>query len=210
MRLLYSLALAIAFIAAPLVAQGNQSDSSATLIPAGLGTLKQDAIALRFTSGNLEIRLTPLDEPIIRLLSPDAYQALSGLVTSNRTRIDSIASARGALQPGVALVAFFSATANTRFDPRQMIIVLPSRRMTPLGIIPLMPGFSNQQLDAREQVTGILVYDRRFPTTEAFQVQYLSTVNRDWEMILPRLQSERTRILGLTTKSSSDTTGTQP
>src|SRR5690349_14744137 len=46
-----------------------QSDSAPGLPPAGFGTLRQDDISLRLDNSSLQIRATPLDESIIRLLS---------------------------------------------------------------------------------------------------------------------------------------------
>ncbi len=55
-------------------------DAGGLLLPPGLGTLHQDQISLRLQSGDLLIKITPLDEGIIRLTAPDTYERLRGLV----------------------------------------------------------------------------------------------------------------------------------
>ena len=62
---------------------GSPSETSqeapGTLVPPGYGTLLQDQISLRLQSGSLLIKVTPLDEGIIRLTAPDTYERLKGL-----------------------------------------------------------------------------------------------------------------------------------
>ena len=70
----------------PRLPPAGQSDTQGdTLdpnwIPAGFGTLRQDDIALKVSpASGLQVRAIPLDERIIRLLSPDSYRSLRELV----------------------------------------------------------------------------------------------------------------------------------
>src|SRR5690349_21506610 len=66
-------------------------DTTATVsVPAGFGSLRQDDIAIRLEPQGLIIRAIPLDEDVIRLLTPDSYRALRDLEESNRTSIAGI------------------------------------------------------------------------------------------------------------------------
>ncbi len=168
----------------------------------GLGQLNQDVITLRLSRGTLEVRIVPLEERLIRLLAPDAYQSLHLLLQSQRKRIDSIAAARGVREPGVALVSFYGLAPATRFDPAVLSISLRNQQYRPIGTVPLSPTFSNQQLDVREQASGLFVYERQLPTQEPFTVRYLDSTNDDWERRLTRLDSERARILGRTRRGT--------
>lgn len=184
----------VAVSAAP--AQGTRGDSSASQLPVGQGRLNQDIITLRLGTGSLEIRLVPLEEGVLRLLSPDGYQALSRLVADQRTRLDSLPATRGLRTPGLVLVTFYGLAPNSRFDPQLLTLTLRSQSYRPVAILPLSPGFSSQQLDVRGQATAIFVYERPLPVFESFTVSYLSAVNSEWERKLQRLNNERTRIMG--------------
>src|SRR5690606_17424360 len=100
----------------PPVASAADSSSDPALPPAGFGQFNQDVITLRLRSGSLEIRVVPLDERVLRLLSNDGYNSLRALVAGQQARIDSIARRAGVQEPGIALVTFFASTPNTRFD----------------------------------------------------------------------------------------------
>ena len=72
-------------------AQRPVADTVPGLPPPGFGTLRQDDISLRLTISNLQVRATPLDESIIRLLSPDSYRAMSELKRSKSEAIAAVA-----------------------------------------------------------------------------------------------------------------------
>lgn len=177
-------------------AQVTHGDSSASQLPIGQGRLNQDIITLRLGTGSLEIRLVPLEEGVLRLLSPDGYQALSRLVADQRARLDSLPATRGLRTPGLALVTFYGLAPNSRFDPQLLTLTLRNQLYRPVAILPLSPSFSNQVLDVRGQATAIFVYERPLPVFESFTVSYLSSVNTEWERKLQRLNNERARIIG--------------
>ena len=70
-------------------------DSSRLLVPAGYGSLKQEDIAIRVARGGLQVQAIPLDETIIRVLSPDSYRALREQLASRRPSLDSLARRTG-------------------------------------------------------------------------------------------------------------------
>lgn len=201
-RRLAPLATLVVLLALPACARaqvGAHGDSvGVEEIQPGYGRLNQDVITLRLRSGTLEVRVVPLEERLIRLLAPDAYQSLHQLLLSQRKRIDSIAATRGVREPGVALVSFYGLAPATRFDPAVLSISLRNQQYRPIGTVPLSPSFSNQQLDVREQASGLFIYERQLPTQEPFTVAYLDRTNEEWEGRLSRLETERARILGRT------------
>lgn len=176
----------------------TQADSLAeeALPPVGYGQFNQDAITLRLRSGPLEIRVVPLDERVLRLLSPDGYRSLRQLIDANQPRIDSIADRANVAHPGIALVSFFAITPGTRFDPNLLFVTQRNRLMRPIGVIPLSPAMSAQQLDVHSQATGLFLLDELIPVTERFSVSYLGATSDDWERRLGRLDAERSRIRG--------------
>lgn len=180
----------------PLPAQGTRGDSAASQLPIGQGRLNQDIITLRLGTASIEIRLVPLEEGVLRLLSPDGYQALSRLAAEQRGRLDSLPATRGLRMPGLALVTFYGLAPNSRFDPQLLTLTLRNQLYRPVAILPLSPNFSSQQLDVRGQATAIFVYERPLPVLESFTVSYLSATNSEWERKLQRLNAERARIIG--------------
>src|SRR3954462_972357 len=64
-------------------------------IPPGYGTLRRDDVAVRLSTGTIEIQVLPLEEQVIRLLAPDTYRSLTELVQS-RTADIADAGARAA------------------------------------------------------------------------------------------------------------------
>lgn len=179
------------------VSPAGTDSTSADELPVGRGQLSQDHITVRLRSGaTLDIRVLPLDERVMRLLANDAYASLRALTNAHGRRIDSIAASRGVRQPGLALVSFFGLAPSTRFDPEVLTLSLRNRSYRPIGIIPLTATFSSQQLDAGGSASGLIIYEERLPVTEPFTVSYLDAVSDEWERRLPRLETERGRILG--------------
>jgi hypothetical protein len=193
-------AVACASPAAPItpsaVAQGTSTDSMASQLPIGQGRLNQDVLTLRVGTGSLDIRFVPLEESVMRLLSQDGYRALSTMISDQRAMLDSLSLRRGVREPGLALVTFYGLAPNTRFDPQLLTVSLRNQLYRPVAILPLSPSFSNQQLDVRGQATAIFVFERPLPVLEPFTVSYLTSTTSEWERKLPRLNAERSRILG--------------
>lgn len=164
------------------------------LVPAGHGQLPQDAITLLLRSGNVEIRFTPLDERVTRLLSPDGYQALQQLINRHRVQIDSATVRLGIRNAGLVLVTYFALAADTRFDPQLLNINSRNRLVRPGAVIPLSPAFSNQQLNVGAQAMGLYIFEEPVPVTEPFSIEYLDASTADWERRLTRFDRERARI----------------
>ena len=174
-------------------------DSSvAGLVPPGHGQLNQDAITLILRSGSIEIRFTPLDERVTRLLSNDNWQSIQNLVSANAARIDSTAERHSITRPGIAMVTFFGLRNDARFDPQLLTISSRSRVLRPAGIVPLSASFSAQQLEVGTQAMGLFLFDDELPVMEPFSLEYLDATSNDWERRLTRFDRERGRILSRT------------
>lgn len=198
--------LLLALLAAPAGATAQvigPADTTVSKLPIGAGRLNQDVLTLRLGTGSLDIRFLPLEEDLLRLLAKDGYDALQALIAEQRQGIDSVARRRGVTRPGIALVTFYGLAPNTRFDPLQLTVALRGQPIRPIGALPLSAAFSSQQLGPRDAASGLVLFDRALPVREAFSIRYLSVETEDWERRLPRLNQERSRILG---RSSTDPT----
>ena len=177
----------------PAVAQGAGPGVS-DLPPVGYGSLKQSDLALQGSNDEIEVRFVPLDERVTRLLAWDAYESLRSLVSSRRRQIDSVASSAGVSNPGLALVTFFGRRAAARYDPQTLTIQVRNRVFRPLGIVPFTPRFTSQQLDVRQQVSAIYLFEETIPVTDAFTVAYRGVTSSDWSEKRTTLDRERARV----------------
>ncbi len=187
----------------PAVAQQRDSTLGAGDLPLDHGRLRQDDIALDWTRTTLAIRFVPLDERVVRLLAPDAAQSLHALLKPEQTRIDSIATMRGLRNPGIALVTFHALAPGTRFDPQLLTISVRGQLFRSIGVVPLSVAFSNDQLDVRSAAIGLVLFDHDIPVRESFVANYAESTSADWGQRLPRLETERSRILA-TVRSAAD------
>lgn len=183
------LAAAAGLAPAPLAAQTTD------LPPAGLGTLRQDAVAVRLTTGNLAVRALPLDERVIRLLSPDTYAALHGLYQSRATDVVSAARAAGRDSALAFLVTFFALQPQVNFNPDQIYLSSQNNFYRPLAILPLTPRWSEYRIDQRQQASAIYLFDAAIPVLQPFTFFYGDVSSDAWETSISTLAGERARVL---------------
>jgi hypothetical protein len=161
-----------------------------TLLPAGFGTLRQDEITVSIRSGALLVKVTPLDEALIRLLAPDTYDRLSSL---RRSRSEE-ASRTMMREPELFLVSFFSYQPDTSFQPEDLQIVYQSRLLRPSTIVALTTNWGRQRLDQQETQAAIYAFDAEIDFAQVLTVRYGTEQSEEWRQILTRLENERGQI----------------
>jgi hypothetical protein len=167
-------------------------DTTSQLIPAGFGTLRQDDIALRVQQLGLQVRAIPLDETVIRVLSPDSYRALRELVASQRSRIADVQQRTGMQRLSLWYVSFFGVEqGETRFSPMEFIITNVGRDFRPLDVVPLSPGFGLQRLRQREVQHGLYIFDGQVDVNQPLTIAYETARNAEWPVFLQRVERER-------------------
>lgn len=191
----------------PAGAQDGAQDPAGALPAPGYGTLTQNDLSLRVRTDDLEIRFVPLDQRVTRLLAADAYESLNSLVRSRRRQIDSVASIAGTSRPGLALVTFHALRADARYDPQTLTLVVRNRFSRPVGIVPFTPRFTSQQLEVREQVSAIYLFDEEIPVTDAFSINYNGLASDDWARKLASLDRERARVAARSRVQRPDSAG---
>ena len=171
------------------------ADTTPGLVPAGFGTLRQDDLSLRITSSSLQVKASPLDESIIRLLSPDSYRAMSEIRRSKSEAIALVARRNGARDVSVWYVSFFAVErGETRFSPREFIITNVGREFRPLDVLPLTPGFGEQRLRQNGRQDALYVFDGQLDVQQPLSVSYATERNDDWSRILPLIERERSLV----------------
>ena len=174
------------------------------LVPAGFGSLRQDQVGVNLATPSLRIRILPLDERVIRLLAPDAYRSLHDMREARAG--DILTVARNAGQGDSALVfmvTFFGIQPQTRFNADDLLIVSQNATYRPLGRVALSPRFNDGELNAREQVAAIYLYDRGIALMRPFTVQFATGSSDAWSNSLNTLNAERTRVLSRAASQTS-------
>jgi hypothetical protein len=193
-----ALAITVACTASAPAAVGTTTpsavsrDSSRLLVPAGYGSLKQEDVAIRVARRGLQVQAIPLDETIIRVLSPDSYRALREQLASRKSALDSLARRTGLNAFSVWMVRFHGLEqGETPFSPMEFIVTSVGRDFRPIEVIPLTPGFGQQRLRQRDVQTALYAFDPQVDVNQPLTVTYETTRNSDWPLILSRIERER-------------------
>ena len=165
------------------------------LPPVGFGSLRQDQVGVNLSTTNLRIRILPLEEEVIRLLSPDAYHSLHDMRESRLMEIRAAARAAGRDSVKAFMVTFFGLQPQTRFNPDDLLITSQNSTYRPIGHIPITPRFNENQVDAREQAAAIYLYEPGVVLLRPMTVAYGVAVSEAWAATLNVLNAERNRVL---------------
>lgn len=160
-------------------------------VPVGFGTLRQDDIAIRLELQGLIVRAIPLDENLIRLLTPDSYRALRDLQESNKKAIAAVTRRTGGRAPDLWYVSFFGVEPDVHFSPMELVITSSGRDFRALEVLPLSSGFGEQRLKQRETQSAIYLFDDAIDLDQPLTVTFQNVRNEDWEQILTRVERER-------------------
>jgi hypothetical protein len=169
-------------------------DPMGTMPPMGLGSLTQEQMSVSLANSQLTIRFQPLNERLLRLLAPDAYRALSGMIASRRSAIDSISQYSGTSQPGLMLVTVYGNVPDVRFDASSVGLSVNSVRIDPIGMIPLNANFSRQQLPRQAVGQGLYVFSVELPVYSPIVFTYGSVAVEGWAQKIPTLDRELARV----------------
>ena len=175
-------------------AQQDAITDTAGLVPPGYGTLRQEDVAIRIALRGVQVRAIPLDEGIIRVLSPDSYRALRDLLASQRAEITRIAGRYGVRRPSVWYVSYFGVEPDARFSPMELIVTSAGRDFRPLDIIPLSPGFGENRLRQRETQTALYIFEENVDVEQPLTLSVQGERSTAWSDILRRIQRERALI----------------
>ena len=191
--LVSTVAVALATRSSGAQQPGKIADTAS--LPAGLGTLKQDDIAVRVQFNALQVRVLPLDETVIRTLSPDSYRALHELRESKRKLVDSLLKRTGLPGASVWYVQFFNGEqGEARFSPLEVVINSAGRDFRALDVFALTPGFGEQRLLQREVQAGLYVFDPSVDVNQPLVITFETQSSDVWGTLLKRVDQERTLI----------------
>jgi hypothetical protein len=195
-----------ATVAPASTAPNNADTAGRVLVPTGYGTMRQDDLALHVTASGILIRVVPLDESVIRLLTPDSYRAMRDVQLNSRKEIDAISRRNGTTEVTVWFVSFYGIEPDARFTPLDLMVSSSGRDFRPLDVIPLTAGFGQQRLKQRETQNALYVYDGDIDLNQLIALTYQGIQDNSWDQTLKRIERERAMIRA---RASSAVTATQ-
>jgi hypothetical protein len=166
------------------------------LVPPGYGSLRQEEFTLTLRDGDVQVKMTPLEEWVIRLAAPDTYDRLSTLRRGHEAALRSPASSTGS--PKLFLVSFYSEGIGLTFHPEDLHVASLGRRHRPLAIRPMTPGWGTQRLGQRQVESAIYGYSGEVSLDVDLVSEYRGARSDEWATILPDLLAEQARVRGST------------
>jgi hypothetical protein len=192
---LVSGALASAALSSPAYAQRTNAPADTVSLPAGFGTLKQDDIAIKVQYNALQVRVLPLDETVIRTLSPDSYRTLHELRSSKRMAVEGIRRRLALPDASLWYVQFFNLEqGEARFSPQELVITSAGRDFRALDVLPLTPGFGEQRLSQREVQAALYVFDPSVDVNQPLTITFETQSSAIWDSLLKKVDQERALI----------------
>ena len=178
--------------------------SAAALVPPGYGTLRQDDVAVRLQLAGVQVKAIPLDEGVIRLLSPDSYRALRDLQESRRGELAAIARRYGLQQYRLWYVSYFGLAPDARFSPNEFTLTNNGRDFRPLEFVPLTARFGENRLQQRETQSAIYLFDGALDVSQPLTVRVETASDAEsWTAILRRMERERALVRSRATTPDS-------
>ncbi|GAC1480467.1 MAG: hypothetical protein NVS1B4_25620 [Gemmatimonadaceae bacterium] len=171
-------------------------------LPAGFGSLRQDDVALRLQVRGTLMRAIPLDESIIRTLSPDSYAALHDLRLSRAAAIKQLADRRGIRGRNVWYVSYYGIEPDARFDPTALSFTSAGLEHRPLELLPLSAGFGEQRVRQRETQTALVLFDDSLDAAQPLVLSVESARNEGWASVLRSVERERALIRSRAARTS--------
>ena len=176
--------------AAPAAAaQASPDAPQETMVAAGFGTLRQEEMTVSIRSDQLLVKVTPLAEPLIRLLAPDTYNRLHAIAESRRTGLEP-----GLRDPELFLVSFFSYQPDVTYRAEDLQLSYQGRLLDPDRILPLTAGWGRQQLAQQETQSAVYVFEGPMDYRQQITVRYGMNSSDDWSDIARRLETERGKV----------------
>jgi hypothetical protein len=170
----------------------DKARNAGTEVPPGFGTLRQDEISPALRTGQLLIKVTPLNENVIRLTAPDTYNRLHALA---QNRLIEARRLSGSHDVEMFYVTFFSYSPGVAYQPQDVQLSYQGRLLNPAAIIPVTPGWGKQQLDQQQTESAIYVFNTPIDPTLPLTVRYGIQQNDDWTSIIHKLEVERAKVL---------------
>jgi hypothetical protein len=168
--------------------------AQAGMPPPGMGSLRQEDLAVRLDARNVQLRVLPLNEFILRLLAPDSYRSHHALRAAQDEEILRTAQQYGVAQPVVFLVTVYATAEQAPFDPELLTVTSRGRYFRPIGILPLSPQWNQHRVAQGETASAIYRYEDGVALLEPLTMDYDGSSSDQWSRALPSIEQERARL----------------
>ena len=158
-------------------------------IPVGFGSLKQDELTVAIRTGPLLLKVTPLNENVIRLFAPDTYRRLHALAESRRSE-----ASKGIGTRELFLISFYSYEPDVTFQPEDVQLEHQTRTLRPDVIVPLTPGWGKQRMMQQENQSAIYAFEGPIDYQQDLVMHYGMEQTSAWHDMITRMHVERTKI----------------
>jgi hypothetical protein len=161
-------------------------------LPVGLGTLRQNEVSMYLRRGELQVRVTPLDESVIGVTAPDTYERLSALARGHQ---EIFRERTGSAVPfQLFLVSLYTESVEVTFEPEALTIVNRGLRYRPVAIRAVTPGWETRRISPRQALLAIYAFTNDLDLEREVEVEYQEVRSRDWGEILIEIQRARARM----------------
>jgi hypothetical protein len=147
-------------------------------------------VTVAFSSGSLQIKVTPLVESVIIVTAPDTYQRLASLAEMHGSEFGHQA---GTEAPILFLVSFFSDSPDVAFVPEELQLISLGLRHRPTAIRPVTPTWGQRRLRQRRTEMAVYAFPPGVDLEADLTVAYGLVESRAWSRILLQVQAERAR-----------------
>jgi hypothetical protein len=175
----------------PSPAAAQNVEVQQPMVPAGHGTLKFDEITISMRISALLVKVTPLDEGVIRLLAPDTYERYHALAERRREEASAAMPGRS---PELFIVSFYSYEPDVDYQPEDLQLSHQGQLMRAVKIMPITSGFGRQRLAQQENQSAIYVFDEPINYGLRLVVRYGLQDNDSWSSIIQKLEVERSKV----------------
>jgi hypothetical protein len=140
----------------------------------------------------LQVRAIPLDETVIRVLSPDSYRALHELAGSQGGRTAEVQRRNGLSRISTWYLSFYGLeVGESRFSPMEVIISNVGQDFRPLDVIPISAGFGTQRVRQKEVQHALYLFDGQLDINQPLTLAYEAARSNEWSGVLERIERER-------------------
>ena len=163
-------------------------------LPPGRGTLRQEEISIRLDLTDVTAQLLPLDESVIRVLSPDSYRAIRAVIAAHDGDLGRLTRQYHLRERQLWRVSFIGLANGARFTPRDLTLTQAGREFRPLDVVPLTRGFGSERLQAGQNEQGLYLFDDGLSLSQPLTASMASVRSMQWESILRVVERERVLI----------------
>jgi hypothetical protein len=174
----------------PRTAPATHPDTAG--IPAGYGSFGVEQISVYLSRGELQMRVTPLSEAVIRTTTPGWWQRLSAIASGHQAIFRE--QTGSAVDFQLFLVAVHSEVIPAGFEPEELALVSRGLRYRPVNIRAVTREWARRVVMPREVLLAVYAFPSDVTLDSTLEIEYQEVRVRSWQETLERVEAEQFRI----------------